>query len=77
MCCGAVMLMRCVVARAVCEFLFEPKSRSGGRSATASDFENKPKTCKKHDLGPSMRVPSDAHRESQTVTDQSGFSVQV
>ena len=24
-----------------------------------------------------MRVPSDAHRESQTVTDQSGFSVQV
>ena len=61
MCCDAVMLMRCVVARAVREFLSEPESRSGGRSATASDFEKKPKTCEKHDLGPLMRVPSDAH----------------
>ena len=35
------MLVRCVVARPVHEFLFEPKSRSGGRSAAASDFFRK------------------------------------
>ena len=33
------MLMRCVVAWAVYEFLFEPTSRSGGRSAATSDVE--------------------------------------
>ena len=47
MSCDVVMLMRCVVARAVPELLLETKSRSGGRSAAASDFgklENEDKT---------------------------------
>ena len=33
------MLMRSVVVRAVHEFVLEAKSRSGGRSAAAADFE--------------------------------------
>ena len=33
--------MRCVVARAVREFLLEPKSRSDGRSPGASDLAKK------------------------------------
>ena len=41
MCWRAAVLVRCVVAWAVRGVLFEPKSRSGGRSATASDLENK------------------------------------
>ena len=35
------------------------------------------KTNRKIKKGPLMRVPSDAHRQSQTVTDRSGFSMQV
>ena len=57
--------MRCDVARPVHEFLFEPKSRSGGRSAASSFFflikKNGQTDAKKYDLGPLMRVPSDAH----------------
>ena len=39
LCWRADVLMRCVVTWVVHEFIFEPNSRSGGRSAAVSEFE--------------------------------------
>ena len=45
------MLMRCVAAWAVHEFLFEPKSPSGGRSAAAYDLEKTGENMQQTQIG--------------------------
>ena len=58
------MLMRCVVAWAVHQFLFEPKNHDLAGALPQLPILKKKKKggkrCKRHDSGPSMRVPNDA-----------------